>query len=162
MSDFYTEHLIKRKATMGSLAAKVGLILLTIISIFFVFTSAFAILIPVILIVVDVILFKRMNVEFEYLYVNGELDIDKIMSKEKRKRIFSTDINSIEIVAPVGSPEVRSYQNVKIVDYSSQEAEHRRYEMIVLQKGQKLKVIIEPNDAILEGMRMLAPRKVFI
>ena len=44
-----------------------------------------------------------LDLEFEYLYVNGELDIDKIMSKVKRKRVGSFDISKAEMVAPVKS-----------------------------------------------------------
>lgn len=44
-----------------------------------------AMIIPVIMVVVDIVLFKRFDLEFEYLYVNGDLDIDKIMAKQKEK-----------------------------------------------------------------------------
>jgi len=34
--------------------------------------------------------------------------------------------------------------------------------MVVVKNGQKEKIIFEPNQTILEGMRMLAPRKVIL
>lgn len=162
MSDYYTEQLVKRKMTAKAMAAKVGLILLAIISFFLIFVNAFAILVPVLLVVGVVFLFKRTDVEYEYLYVNGELDIDKIMSKEKRKRIFSMAINDLEIIAPKGAHELAQYRQVKIIDYSSQIEGHKFYEMVINQSGQKTKIVFEPNETILDGMRMLAPRKVII
>ena len=38
----------------------------------------------------------------------------------------------------------------------------RTYEMVTTSQGQTVKIIFEPNKTILEGMKMLAPRKVFI
>ena len=46
----------------------------------------------------DVFLFRRLDLEYEYLYVNGDLDIDKIMGKQKRKRVFSMNVNDLELL----------------------------------------------------------------
>jgi len=43
------------------------------------------------------------NIEYEYAVTNGDLDIDKIISQRKRKRIFSANCKSFEIVAKVKS-----------------------------------------------------------
>lgn len=72
MSDFYTEQLVKRKTTAAVTIQKAALIAVTIVSFLLIFLIPFAIIVPVVLIVVDVIMFKRMNLEFEYLYVNGD------------------------------------------------------------------------------------------
>ncbi|MFR0073872.1 MAG: DUF6106 family protein [Blautia caecimuris] len=42
-------------------------------------------------------LFQRLDLEYEYLFVNGELDIDKIMCKVKKKtsQIFEFEQNEI-------------------------------------------------------------------
>ena len=162
MSDFYTEQLVKRKTTAAVTIQKAALIAVTIVSFLLIFLIPFAIIVPVVLIVVDVIMFKRMNLEFEYLYVNGDLDIDKIMSKEKRKRAYSMNVKDLEVIAPMGSHELDPYQNLKPVDFSSGEEDHKKYVMVVAQNGKTEKVIFEPNATILDGMRLLAPRKVFI
>ena len=101
-----------------------------------------------------------MNVEYEYLYVNGELDIDIILNKAKRKRKFSAAINDVELLAPAGAPELGQYQNVKVKDFSSGNKQVRRYVLVVTNKGEMTKVIFEPNDTIIEGYSMMAPRKV--
>ncbi|MEF9945755.1 MAG: DUF6106 family protein [Lachnospiraceae bacterium] len=162
MGDYYTEQLVKRKATIGSLAIKAGMIVVTGLSFLTILLFQFAIMIPVLLIVADVFLFKRLNVEYEYLYVNGDLDIDKIMSKEKRKRVFATTVNDMDIIAPSNASELKGYPCTKVLNFSSGETDHKTYEMIVTQNGQKTKVIFEPNGDILEGIRLVAPRKVII
>ena len=56
-------------------------------------------LLAVVMGVVDYFKLPSLDLEYEYLYVNGELDIDKIMSKQKRKRVGSYDMKKVEIVA---------------------------------------------------------------
>lgn len=160
MSDFYTEQLVKRKTSSGATAAKAGMIVLTCLSVLTVLLLPFGIIFPVIMIVADYILFRRLDIEYEYLYVNGELDIDIIMAKQKRKRKYSTNIGSMEILAPQNAPEVRNVQAAKSYDFSSGVDDVKKYEMIVMDGGQRIRILFEPNQAILEGIKMLAPRKV--
>ncbi|MGO5051199.1 DUF6106 family protein [Lachnospiraceae bacterium LCP25S3_G4] len=162
MNDFYTEQLVKKKSPVSDIFVKAGLIIVTILSFFIIFKFPFAIIAPIVMILLDVVMFKRLNVEYEYLYVNGDLDIDKIMAKSKRKRILGINIADLELIAPSGSAEVRLYQNIKPCNYSSRESNHKTYEMIVLKNGEKKRIIFEPNQTILEGIRMLAPRKVVL
>lgn len=162
MSDFYTEQLIKRKTSSATMFAKAGLIALTVLSAAAIFLFQFAIILPVIMIAADYFLFRRMDVEYEYLYVNGDLDIDIIMAKQKRKRKFSTNVSNMEMIAPEGSAETRNFKADKSYDFSSGAEDRKRYEMIVIENGQKIKVIFEPNQTIIEGMRLLAPRKVMV
>ena len=98
MSDFYTEQLVKRKASMGTMVAKAALIALTVVSLLSFFLFPLGILFFGIMIVADIFLFRQLDLEFEYLYVNGDLDIDKIMAKQKRKRVFQTNVSELEVM----------------------------------------------------------------
>ena len=119
MSDYYTEQLVKQKAKASSMIAKTALIAVTVLSFFLVLLFPMAMIIPVIMVVVDIVLFKRFDLEFEYLYVNGDLDIDKIMAKQKRKRVFEMNVRDMEVLAPTGSIELQQYQRTKTYDFSS-------------------------------------------
>ncbi|MDD3142336.1 MAG: DUF6106 family protein [Lachnospiraceae bacterium] len=162
MGDYYTEQLVKKKPKATDGLIKVGMGIVTILSIFLIFIIPYAIVITAVLIFADILLLRRLNVEYEYLYVNGDLDIDKIMSKSKRKKVFEMNIKDMEILAPSGSSEMRLYQNIKANNYSSGEEGASAYELIAYKKGEKIKIIFEPNQAILDGMRMLAPRKIIL
>ena len=164
MSEFFTEHLVKRPANGTTMLKKVGLVVATVVISFLLmmFIPSFAFLLIAGLIALDVFLFGKMNLEFEYIYYNGDMDIDKIMNMQSRKRVFSTNIKEIDIVAPKGSPEMMTFQRLKVLDFSSQVPENRIYEMVTSYKGEKVRVLFEPNDVILNGMKYLAPRKVFI
>jgi len=163
MGDYYTEQLIKKVVSIKDIMIKAGLITATALVLLVALMAPIFGALFIVMIVLDVILFRRLNnVEYEYLYVNGELDIDKIINKAKRKRMFSMNISDLEIIVPSGSADLNSYKNIKILNFSSMRRKSKTYEMILIKGGEKLRVIFEPNQAILEGMRMLAPRKVKI
>ena len=160
MSDYYTEQLVKKKPDMKDMMTKAILIAVTIVSILAVLYYPIIILVPVLLIGLDIFMFHRLKVEYEYLYVNGDLDIDKIMNKAKRKRMFSANVNDLEILAPADSIEVRQYQKAKTYNYSSGSGQAALYALVVSERGEQKKIIFEPNDTIVEGFYMMAPRKV--
>ena len=160
MGDYYTEQLVAKRASGADAVIKAVLILVTVLSCALFLLIPFAIIVPVIMICIDVFVFRNLNVEYEYLYVNGNLDIDKIMAKSRRKRIFSMEMTDLEVIAPAGAPELGQYHGLKAQNYGSGVPGAPVYEMIIVQKGEKRKISFEPNDVILDGMRMLAPRKV--
>lgn len=161
MNEFLTEQLVKRSKTVATAVKKVGLIAATVVSILLGFVHPMLVWVTAIMIIVDIFLFKRMNVEFEYVYFNGDLDIDKIMDMQSRKRVFSTNIKEMEVIAPSGSVELHPYQRTKTLDFSTQNPDDKVYEMVTLFKGETVKVLFNPNEKILNGMKNMAPRKVF-
>lgn len=161
MNEFLTEQLVKRNKTTATTMKKAGLIAATVLSVLLGFVHPMLVWVTTILIVVDIFLFKRMNVEFEYVYFNGDLDIDRILDMQSRKRVFSTNIKEMEVIAPTGSVELHPYQRTKVLDFSTHNPEDKTYEMVTLFKGETVKVIFNPNEKILNGMKNMAPRKVF-
>ena len=100
-------------------------------------------------------------VEYEYLYIDKELQIDRILARSKRKRMETLDLNELTVLAPLRSHEVDYYrkQNVKRGDYSSGEEanEQNKYLLVVDNK----QIIFEPTEELVKAIRMFAPRKVF-
>lgn len=166
MSDLYTEVIVKKKATTADMIKRVALIAGTVLSAAaFLFTTLglIALVLLIAFVAADYFLIPMLDVEYEYLYVNGELDVDKIMSRQKRKRVYSMDIKTLEILAPSESHALDSYnrnKELKSFDFSSGEAGKKTFTMIV--KGEKgmEKVIFEPNDVMLKDMKRVAPREV--
>ena len=167
MSDLYTEVMVAKKPTVKDQLIKFVLILFTVL-----FALAGLVLMPILLVaavilgVVDYVFIPRLSVEFEYLYVNGELDVGRIFSKSRRKRAASYDLSSMEIMAPWNSHRLDSYKNnrgLKKVDYSSGiEGEgHKPYGFVISNKNQLELVIFEPNEVMLKDIRSKMPRKVF-
>ncbi len=167
MSDLYTEVMVAKKPTAKDQLIKFVLLLFTVL-----FALAGLVLMPILLVaavilgVVDYFFIPRLSVEFEYLYVNGELDVDRIFSKARRKRAASYDLSSMEIMAPWSSHRLDSYKNnrsLKKVDYSSgiEGQGHKPYGFVISNKNQLELVIFEPNEVMLKDIRSKMPRKVF-
>ena len=164
MNDSYSELLVKKKQTAKDTIIKfllIGLIAVTaVVGIVFVF----AWIATLILGVVAYFVLPNLDLEYEYVYVNGELDIDKIMAKSKRKRLKSFELSKLEIMAPVNSHRM-DYQNhntnLKVLDYSSGDKTHKIYAMIIPDEKDVYKVLIEPDRELLENIKKSCPRKVF-
>ena len=109
--------------------------------------------------------FVNMNaeVEYEYLYLDKELTIDKVMNRSKRKRVGVYELTRMEILAPMKSYHLDDYRNrtVKTEDYSSGEEKQPETRYLMYYNGEK-KLILEPNEEMVKVMKNVAPRKVFL
>lgn len=168
MSDLYTEVIVKKERTTKDTLLKVLLIAGTVLSAaaFLLGIIGWLALIPLAAFLAgDFFLLPSLDLEFEYLYVNGELDIDKIMSKQKRKRVFSGDIANLVLMAPSGSHELDSYRSrndIKKQDYSSGRSDAKTYTMILKKEAVTQMIIFEPNEVMIRDMKRVAPREVVL
>lgn len=166
MSDLYTELLVKRKKTAKDTLVKYGMIALTVILV-----MAGLFLNPLILLgaiaagIGCYFLVPKTDLEYEYLFVNGEMDIDVIMAQSKRKRVKSINLSEVDIVAPLKSHRMDYYNSntkMKVLDYSSGESEKNRFAIITRDGNAACKIIVEPDEALAQAMKNSAPSKVFL
>ena len=95
--------------------------------------------------------YKRQDLEYEYLFVNGEFDIDMVMAKSKRKKVMSVNLSEADLIAPLNSHKMDYYNGnsrMKTLDYSSGNPEHKRFAIIMKAGGENSRIIIEPDDEI--------------
>ena len=113
-----------------------------------------------------ILLFRRQNLEFEYILANGEFDIDKIMGKRRRKRIInSANCRNFDILAPMIPKYQHQYNNnqLKKLDVSSaSDAQGRWFAIFNGAKGVRTLLIFEPNEKMLEGMKKFVVRNKFM
>lgn len=167
MSDLYSELLVKKERTMKDTLVKGGVIALIVLLVL-----AGLFIMPLLLIVALALgvcaylfILPGTDLEFEYLFVNGELDIDKIMAKSKRKRVKNLNISECDLVAPLNSHRMDYYnsnQKLKVQDFSSGNPEHKRFAIIARDGADTCKVIIEPDETLAKTMRNTAPSRVFL
>lgn len=109
-------------------------------------------------------LISTRNIEFEYIVTNGDLDIDKIISRRKRKRIFSASCKDFDVVARLNSDkydnEARNIKN-RIETVSSMQSPDV-YFVTLSYKGERTIVFFEPDERMLNAFKTFIPRKVFI
>ena len=166
MSDLYIELLVKKKKTSTDTLLKVLMIGATVIFVLGgILFNPIILLLAVVMGVVDYFKLPSLDLEYEYLYVNGELDIDKIMSKSKRKRVKTLNISECDLMAPVNSHRMDYYnsnQKMKVLDYSSGNPQHKRFAIITRDSSGTCQLIIEPDETLAKTMRNTAPSKVFL
>ena len=100
-----------------------------------------------------------MNVEYEYLYTNGELDIDAIYSKKTRKRLLSVKCGKIEVLAPITVKNTQKDIKNKVYACSSKNAEGLYYAVFITAEKGKTILYFEPHEEMLEDLKKRIPRQ---
>lgn len=162
MNEVYYEILVARKKDPKLQMGQIMTVLLAAVcAVAALFGFIYGILLAPIFGLMCYFLTLRNKVEYEYLYVDKELQIDRITNQSKRKKMETLDLNQLEVLAPIRSHELDSYRKRAgaTLDYSSgEEANDPQKYMLVI--GDK-KVIFEPTPELVQTIRMFAPRKVF-
>jgi len=162
MNEAYAEWLVKRKTPVYFYAISAVMVVLTIISVFFALTTVLGIILMFVCGGATYLVIRNSNVEFEYLFISGQLSIDRIFGRSKRKKAWECSMEEIQIIAPADSYTLKDYQhgNTKVMDFSSGQPGRKVYAVIAQQKGESIKALIEPNDKMLQCFRQTSPRKV--
>ena len=164
MNETYVEWLIEKKPSPFDNLIRIGAYALTIILFAAGLFFGVIFLIPAVISAVCCFIFlPRLNVEYEYLYLNRSLSIDIIYSKEKRKNIAVFELDKMEIFAEEGAYVLREYDNTsaRVRDFSSRDPRARRF-ILFIREGEELqKVVLEPDQRITDAIKHLYPSKVF-
>lgn len=103
-----------------------------------------------------------LNREYEYCFVDGELDIDVIYNKRRRRRVFSGESAEFEVMAHyTDSENLNFYRNFRLKDFSGGAVTGNTYVFVSAYKGKKYRIAIEPNDKLIEALRMYIPPQKF-
>ena len=164
MNESYVEYMVARKSSPLTKVLKPVVITLAVLFCAIGFmTMDFLYLIPAVALgICALFLVPRLDLEFEYLYLDKEITIDKIFSKQTRKRAQVLDLNKMEFMAPITSHEFDSYKAKKIPqkDYSSRTEGSKPYGILYHDTTGDTIVLIEPNEEMLKAIRTVFPRKV--
>lgn len=160
----YKEQLVKKSKSsrddMRKLMLIIAAISLSTVVFMFLFPTAFA-MIGIFLIAGIIFgcyyLISSMNIEYEYLLTDSELDIDKIINQRSRKRLTTLNINSVtEFEQVTENTDINS--DYTIIDASTGlgdgdwyfEFRHKEHGMCYL--------IFTPNEEMLELIKPFLPR----
>jgi hypothetical protein len=102
------------------------------------------------------------SMEFEYALTNGELDIDRIIARRRRKRIFSANGKEFEMVAPVKSVyysnEFKTMK--KVIDATAGKEAEGVWFIVTHIGGDRGVVLFQPTSNMIEALWHMNPRKV--
>lgn len=164
MEELYAEAGCKPAKTRKDALKKFGLIALPVILfIVFMMTNIYLIgALAVIAVAGACYLFPMLDVEYEYVFCDGQLDFDKILGGNGRKNAFSIDFEQIEMIVPELSHAANGWHDAKVMDFSSGIKEHKKYVVLCKVKEHRTKIFFEPSEKMLQKMKMKAPKKVEI
>lgn len=162
MNQFYAEAGVKRKDDIKSLGLRTLMIVGIVVGVLLMLFGGVIGIAGIVMIVILVFLYPKLNVEYEYVFVDGQLDFDRIIGKAKRKTILRIDLEQVEIVAPEGSHALDGYTYVQYEkkDFSSRDKNNKPYVIIASKEEKKYRILFEPNEKMITMMRQKSPRKI--
>lgn len=162
MNQLYAEVGVKKKDNMMSMAKRTLMIMVIVIGIFVTLFGGLFSILGVVAVAGMIFLFPRLNIEYEYVFVDGQIDFDRITGKAKRKTMLRVDMEQVEIVAPEGSHALDGYTYVQSVtkDFSSGDKTKKPYIIVAQVEDKKYKIAFEPTEKMLAMMKQKSPRKI--
>jgi hypothetical protein len=168
MNDVFVEQIVEQRQSLRSVLIKTGIVLAaSLLSAVFLFFGVLRMFFPVVFalsIYGAYVLVRSQNFEFEYIFTNGDLDIDRIIDRTRRKRELSVNVRAFEIMAPMTEEFRREYELHgigKTFDTSSSpKSPSRWFARYRDESGVLVLLIFEPNERVKEAIRRYIPRKV--
>ena len=163
--DIFVEQIVKKKFgakdyAITFLTVFAGLILLFLCLAFFP-VALFLVLVGVCFGAYFII--SSRNLEFEYSVTNGDLTIDKIVNRRKRKRVISLDLHNVEEMGKY-NPEAHRAKNY-VKRYMTGKNDDGRDGWFLCfnqpQTGMAL-VVFEPEEKVLNAVKPFLPRQVSV
>lgn len=170
--DTFLECLVKRESTKKTVALKALIILGAIVLsvAIFILGALLGLLFIFICVIIALVFGARylatsMNLEFEYIVTNGDMDIDEIIAKRKRRRVIAIKFREMEIMAKVNGNHKRDFDNhsiQKFIDVSASPNDDNAY-FIIVRTGKTglTRIIFTPDERILDSAKRFAPLHVF-
>jgi hypothetical protein len=104
----------------------------------------------------------KLYTEYEYVYTNGDVDIDSIVEQKKRKRLLSFNLSNVQLIAGVDSDDYKSFSNKpeKIVKYCIKNTSEKVYVAIITGGTNRVQLFFTPDEAFLDHCYRKSPRIV--
>jgi len=164
MNSIYKEQIVKRQNNSVDKLKKVGVVIIGIIltAVGTMFFQQFGVFIALGIVYGIYYMFQRFDVEYEYVFTNGDLDIDKIFAKAKRKKGLAINVKQFEIMAAVKDKQYeRQVERAdKVLDFSKGQVLDSTYVAIFSKDGKRTKLIFDPNEVLLESIKQYIPNKL--
>jgi hypothetical protein len=163
MSETYVECLVQGKPSTGAKILKVFLIILIVLFVLsIIITGMVGLFLAAITGVGLYFVNLYTNIEYEYLYLDKEISVDRVLGKSKRKRVATYNVERMEIFAPAKSYHLDDYKNrkVKTSDFSSLEDVKADAGYAMYYEGGE-RILFSPSEDMIKALKNVAPRKVF-
>lgn len=105
---------------------------------------------------------KKFYVEYEYVFTNGEIDVDKIVEMKKRSRVITFDIKNVELIAAEDSQYYRDFSNKpdKTITLFPGTNDRRVYVAMLTGGNERVQIRFAPDEEFLSVCFKYNPRAV--
>jgi hypothetical protein len=171
MNDIFFEQLIKKKDTIKDKLIKalillVALLLFALFLYFAIFTTielinSIAFLLAVGSLVGAWYLISGLNLEYEYIYTNGEMDIDKISAKRKRKRVMTIRISSFDLFEEYNHESYKNQKYDRVIYACTHPLDSGNYcATFHDREGKRCLLVFSPNEKLIAEIQKICKKKV--
>lgn len=101
-------------------------------------------------------MFMKFDIEYEYTYMIGEIDFDKIMSKSTRTRMLTAKCDTFEEFGEYNNDvreKLKNREFNKLFDFSSNTDAKRYYAILNHREFKKTVIIFEPTEEMITDMK---------
>ena len=162
MNDTYIELLVKKPdSKTATLLHKIMIGVGAVLFLAGLFTYLVFMLLGLVLLIGSIIPMLFTDIEYEYLLLGKEFTVDRIRKKENRKTVADYDLGTMVVMAPKGSEQLKRYEQLKVVDYSSDSEEGNPYEIVVDGNAGKVRVLVDTTQELVDTIRRMSPRNVY-
>lgn len=164
MNEAFYEQLVPQKASVKDFTpialATLGTILLAFL--LFPFIGPLTIFaVAAAIIAIWHFLLPGLKKEYEYYLLNYTMEISLILNKESRRNVIEFDIRKSEIVAPADSAKLAGFRPTKKMDFTSGDKNANIYCFIIHLEHDLCNIMIEPDEQMMEQMKMwLGPKMI--
>ena len=174
--DTFIEYMVKKKKTGTDLLKILGVVaaalLLTVAFGFLVTITPRELFLLWFAIVVALwygvyIIVSRQNIEYEYTFTNGELDIDAVYSKRRRVHLLTVRVKEFIFCAPAYDEHYKEqYLNVSGIKRYYKAAGRMDSDNVYfadfLLNGDKMRLFFEPSKKMIEAVKRFNMRNVHV
>ncbi len=163
MNETYVECLVKHKTSPIFKILKVVFIVLCVLCVLE--CSQYGILALILAVLAGLAAFymgRLSSVEYEYLYLDKEINVDKIMNKSNRKRVASYSLEKMDIIAPYSSHRLDGHKarNLSVKNYGAADNDEENKDYAFVYEN-KLIVVFTPSEKMINAIKSAAPFKTY-
>ena len=101
---------------------------------------------------------KKLSIEYEYIFTNGTLDVDKIIAKNSRKRMLSFDVSEIDALGKYNQSIIENNNfDKKIIACNIEDRDAYYIVKKSASKGKRL-LVFAPDERIKGAIKSFLPR----
>ncbi len=166
--DSFTEHLVKKVPTTQDNLKKFGSVLAGVLLLFvmcwlgmiFTYFTVILVALGIAAVIGGIYLSTMTKIEYEYCFVNGDLDVDKITAQRSRKRLVTAKCDRMEELHPYTEADKNIPCDAQIVACSSFQDPDTYTAVFTHKKHGKCVLYFTPSEKMLSQMRLFLPREL--